>query len=234
MLSVILSGHVRTFQQTYQSFNDCFNMEKNVYCHSWNTRGHSDHVWWSNIGDGIINKVNEEKLSEKLKEYYNPKKILIEEQQKYVSKNPLYNSIGGYQSVHGMWQSIKNCYDMVKNSDIILKTRYDIFYNNIIDKKEIENVYNRRNLIYLLPTPHSKSAKIYSDILFFTSKEMFDKIITFNEEMDKYLNEAIKHHKIIEGERPFTAFLKTLDCEIKYSNLNCTLLRLNGDQHILY
>ncbi len=240
-IAILLTGHVRTYQQTFQSFfSNIINLNNvKIFCHCWNTIGHIASCWWSKNGDGNQSEID--KLD--IKNKYNPAKILIEEQKNFISQNKFYNEVGGYSAVHSQWLSIYQAYKLMEEYekendmrfDVVLKTRYDIFYENIISNIELQEAMC--SYIYFLPTPHSKTCKLYSDIIFFCNRNIFSKIIDFNNVMDNYFDEAIKYHKVIEGEQPFTKYIKNnnnFNCEIKYSSLKTWIYRLNGDKIILF
>jgi hypothetical protein len=238
-IAMLFSGHFRTAQNTSKLLLQSFPENINIFCHCWKNISHTDHVWWSKNGDGenALKQIEEQELIN----LYNPKKILIEEQKTFRSKNKFYNEIGGYQAVCSQWYSVFQSFNLMKQFeiennmkfDIIIKNRYDLGYINKINIEELNDIYKNKNIIYFLPTPHSIDSGIFSDILFFTSRGIFEKIIKFNDELEQYFDEAIKWHKIIEGERPFTAYIRkknNFNCQIKYSNLKCYIERMNGDK----
>jgi hypothetical protein len=241
-IGIIISGHCRSFEQTYQSFNNCFQNYNHVFISTYNEITHQDKVWWNNSfeKDKSLITIN----SEILDRYYRPRKIKIIKQENYKSDIELYNTIGGYNAIHNMWNSILNSYKLLQQYerennikfDIIIRTRFDLEYLNTINKQELESLINK-NILYLLPTPHSRSSKLYSDMFFICRNETFKKILNFNNVMDKYLQISIDKHNIIEGEQPFTKYIKdndNLSCYIKYSDLKCNLVRIDGSKHILF
>lgn len=237
MIGILLTGHMRTAHKTYESFHECFKtINKKIFCHSWSTIGHTDPVWWSNVGDGNIQKIE----SDKIKEYYYPENYLIEEQEKFITDNELYKRYGGYQAIHGQFKSVKRAFNLLKQYEIdnnirftyIIKARYDIEYLNQFSYTGITT-----DNIYVIPTFHSKACNLYTDIMFMSDRDTFEKIIEFDTEMDKYLHLAIEKHHIIEGEAPFTEFLKSNNFfgkNIDNLYLNCNIKRLNGETINLY
>jgi len=195
-------------------------------------------VWYSNIGDGEKAK-NITNIGEVIS-YYNPTKIIVTTQKNIVSSNELFNTIGGYNAVHNQWYSINQAYNLMVNYekennmtfDFIIKTRYDLEYLNVFDKKELGN----KECFWVIPTFHSQVCKIYTDMLFFTGREKFEKIINFKNVIDNYLQSAIDKHNIIEGEQPLTEYIRDnkLDSIMNYSKLRCNLIRLNGERIGLY
>jgi hypothetical protein len=240
MIAILLSGHTRTVEKTAQSFNNSFrNLDKKIFCHFWNTIGHTTPVWWNINGDGIKDKINPVCISN----LYHPDKILVEEEKKFKTENILFNQVRGYEAVHSQWESIYQSYKLMEEYerendirfDIILKTRYDLYYETIIDVSELNT--SKANYIYFLATPHSKTCKIYSDILYFCNRNIFSQIMEFRSVMDNYFDIAIQKHGYIEGEQPFTKYIKeknNFNCNIMYSNLKTWIYRLNGEKIILY
>jgi hypothetical protein len=244
-IAILFTGHIRTLNQTYQSFNHAFTgLNPNIFCHTWNKISHQDHVWYSKDGDG--NLATRVITPNDFIHYLKPKKFQIDIQQKYVSDNPKYNEVGGYSAVHSQWESIKKAWELMldyerKNNikfDVVIKTRYDLFYNNKIDINELKDVVINKNIIYVLKTPHTVDHRIYSDIMIIAPRDIYEKIVTgFPVIMDKYFDIAILKHKIIEGEYPLTVYLsnnKYFGCTMKYSNLKLNLIRLNNERIPLF
>jgi len=244
-IAILLTGHYRSAIQTYESFHQAFaHLQPKIFCHSYNKISHKNHVWWNKTGDGEkANKI----ITKDNFIFYKPTKLLIEQEQVFVCKDkPLYNEVGGYNSVHGMWYSIEQAYNLMleyekENNmqfDIVIKTRYDLFYNTKINMNEIKDVFKNPNTIYIIPSPHSLDYSLRHDSFIIISRNIFVKIIeNFPKIMDKYFDVSIRKHKVIEGEFPFTMFLsenKNFDCQMKYSDLKLHIIRLSGERIPLF
>ena len=74
-VAVCLSGHMRTFENNFQSFKDNIlsKYDCDVFIHTWDLMGSS-----FRFTDNKLHMVNIEKYIEKIELFYNPKKIIVE------------------------------------------------------------------------------------------------------------------------------------------------------------
>jgi hypothetical protein len=242
-IAIQLCGNLRTFEKTIESFKKAFDgLDIDIFCHTWNTLGHIDNVWWSQDGDGKIKGVDQEVLN-KVINFYSPKKILVDRSNSY--NPPFVEWSKGYNAVKNQWDSNYRCNELRKQYekemnikyDLVIKTRCDILFEESF--KEILNNYtsmkDKNNTLYVLNTPTSKKKSLYNDIMFFGSPSAIDQALGFTQKMEDYLHYAMDIFKVIEGEAPFTYFLKDLkNLEVEKYNLKCKILRLNGKTEPLY
>ena len=67
-VAILLSGHIRTFELTQDSFKKAFNnISPYIFTHFWETQGHNDPVWWSDCGDNNKHKIKNDILNTHLK-----------------------------------------------------------------------------------------------------------------------------------------------------------------------
>lgn len=244
-IAILLCGHLRVYDKTYQTFRNCFSgLDYDVFCHTWDTIGHTDPVWWSEKGDDIYQKISQDQI-DKIYDFYNPKKVWIETQTKYLSLREDYNKIKGYNAVKNLWETVGRCnkirIDYEEKTgikyDCILKTRYDIFYEEKFDPGVIEYNTNKYKFAFLNTyTDHIHN--LYNDSIFFARPEVFTNTINgIRNKVDNYLYASIDKFKIIEGEASFTEYLRKEigdDSEFVKFNLKCKILRFSGKVLPLY
>jgi hypothetical protein len=244
-VAILLCGHTRTFDKTYQSFLDNFlDLDYDVFCHTWSRTGHGDPVWWSEKGDDIYSELGEEGKN-KLIQYYNPKKIQIDQQKRYLPKNSEYLNIKGFSPVKNMWETVWRANELRKQYeqetgmryDCVLKTRYDISYEEKLSPKIIEDNILKYKFNFIL-THTGKVENLYNDSIYFSTPENFDKVIdTMKNRLEDFLYASIEKFKVIEGEASFTEFLrKEFGNDLEYNRFiyKCGILRLSGKYLALY
>lgn len=243
--AILLCGHLRTYDKTTHSFINAFSeLDYDVFCHTWDTKGHNSPVWWSENGDNNNEPVTNIDTNN-LRVFYKPKKLVIEKQNQFISANENFKSYKGYNSVKNMWETVWHCnqlrlqYEKEANIhyDCILKTRYDIIYDEVLNSRILEENLSKYkfNFIY---TQTSKIENVYSDSIFYASPENFDLVIdSMKNRVDDFLYASIEKFKVIEGEASFTEFLrKEFGTDEDYNRFlfKCRILRFNGASLPLY
>jgi hypothetical protein len=223
-IAIQISGHLRSFRQTCKTFSKAFGRySPDVFCHTWDTMGHGDAVWWTPTGDSNRDPVNENVQNE-LTEILKPKKLKVESQLQYVAPEP-HLGVKGYSAVRNQYNGIKAANEMrieyEKETgclyDVVIRTRYDILYTNALAQKELESASHAGREVGSL-----------SEILFFSNPERMNKICSLVDQIDHYGPKAIAVHGYFEGEIPFRRYITDLGYNVRYSELRCELVRIGG------
>lgn len=244
-IAILLCGHTRTYLKTYQSFLDSFkDLDYDVFCHTWDTKGHHDPVWWSEKGDDIYEKLTQED-TDNLSNLYHAKKVQVDPQRKFLPKNPEYLKIKGFNPVRNMWETVWRANELRKqyelengiNYDCVLKTRYDILYDEKFNPQWVEKNLYKYKFNFIL-THTGKVENIYNDSIYYSTPENFNYVIdTMKTRLEEFLYASIEKFKVIEGEASFTEFLrKEFGNELEYNQFifKCKLLRFSGKVLPLY
>jgi hypothetical protein len=248
-IALLFSGHLRSFEKTYISFLENFSHlnDIDIFCHTWNTLGHNDKVWWNNNGDSIYNKKLNEVHLQNLRNFYNPKKIKIDNSINFVSENDEYNNkYVGYNALKNQWEGLYRVNQLRldyenetnKKYDCVIRSRYDIkyqetFFNEHLIKKCLDKY--KFNFLYSYT---DKKEDLYSDSFYFSCPYYFDNLINnMYDKVDKFIYASINKFKVIEGEATITEFLrKNFENENDYNRFRykCSILRLDGRELPLY
>ena len=197
-ICLILHGHLRTFQQTYESLKNISNFKNmDIFIHTWDTLDRLTPSYYNTkYSDNSINL-------EMVKQLYKPKDILVETQ---TIKNPdtlcPYNKISleGHKYYFESFykaNEMKKKYEKTNNFkyDIVIKSRPDVIYKTPLDLTKIN-----RDTTYLLGNPINNNIDLHSvgnfrafNVITICNSENMDKIANFYLGMDKYI--FVKLHK---------------------------------------
>jgi hypothetical protein len=203
-IAVQLFGHLRSFRKTYKSFlkhvveaNKVDGYEVDIFIHTWTETDHSDIVWHNPTGKARGTTVKDT-LINKIKWYYNSKKILMETQIDVID----YKIPGRWNDVSNSYKRILNvAYTVYKASelrreyakeynikyDYIIVTRPDILFykpfliNNVLSVYKKHNIDIPSNALFFadrtlnLLSVDDIHFRIASDILYFGSEKVIDK-----------------------------------------------------------
>jgi len=247
-IALILSGHLRTFEKTYISFLENFShLKLDIFCHTWDSLGHNDKVWWGNDGDSIYNKNLNEVHLQNLRNFYNPKKIKIDSPINFISENNEYNEkYNGYNALKSQWESIYKSnqlrieYEKESNIkyDCVIRSRYDIKYHERFFSNELIQEYLDKYKFNFLYSYTDKKEDLYSDSFYFSNPSNFDNMINnMYDKVDKYIYASIKKFNVIEGEASLTEFLRKdfgNDNDYNRFRYKCSILRLDGRELPLF
>jgi hypothetical protein len=119
-IALCISGLLRTYNKNIINLKKYFLSKYNpdIYIHT-----------WSEIDRGV--KTNLNKFESKIKEIYNPKKLIIEDPINFNNQNKVGNTSYDINGVFSMYNSIFKSINMVEeNYDLIIRFRGDILLKN--------------------------------------------------------------------------------------------------------
>ena len=226
------SGLLRTFDKTYEkiSKNILKILPGDIFIHTWDTLGNnSTKTWWS--GDEKYGQKIENKIIDEVNRLYDPAKILIEEQSKLLKHDYTeYNSSrkGEFQNTFSMWYSIYSSnklrleYEKQNHIkyDVVFRMRFDMLPLNTIDLNQVEDFSS----LYVGKNDNCYLVNAISDIFAYSSPEIMNKYCElYNNLKEFYLIPNLG------SEIGFTKYIKHCKINVKPSNLNMSLLRINGE-----
>lgn len=157
-IAVLLSGQVRTFEQTYQSLFDhvirCADVD--FFIHTWDTNGKVLHVHhdYDNSTATDLNRINE---------IYKPKKLQVEKQSDFMNRV----DFGRYQNktpggmvarnIAAQWYSVKKCaillddyiFEQGNSYDLFVRTRFDTLFKTSVCLQENVARYSEPKVVWM-------------------------------------------------------------------------------------
>lgn len=149
-VAVCLSGHLRSFHQTYKSLqqNILSQFDCDVFIHTWDVLGVTPHL------DGRLVLINTSQISDQIISAYNPKNIRVEKPhrgsgeryRKYLVDNRDPNG------VVMMFYKIEACHNMARtfnrrnNYDVFIRCRPDLEFTNKLNHQDLIEAANSDTL----------------------------------------------------------------------------------------
>ncbi len=238
--AVCLSGHLRTFRDTYRSFNRNIiePTKADVFIHTWETINSKDPTWWSEVGDGKSYHEITENCLDEIKNYYKPKKITIEESKdfyddKYLKINR--ESFCKLENIYSMMYSIKKSNELRKEYqsennleyDVVVRCRTDLEFQNKISFEDFKG-----GLFYTPPyLSHRQYYNVVCDIFCYGSPDVMDTYANLIDNFDEYFmtRKAILYNNKIVPEYALRNFLRDKKIKTRETFIYFHIKRMNGD-----
>jgi len=176
-IAIILSGQVRTFNISILNYLKNKNIDFDVYIHYWLPKNNTYNYCGNYFGRHSINNIPNN-LHEKIIEYYNPKKIICEEQIDFSNSNNNMEEISSNttQNTISQFYGIYKCFNQIENLDDyshFIKIRFDAelkyFDKNIndINDEAIYFLFTQPHIcdfIWLIPNKYKDILNLYNYI----------------------------------------------------------------------
>jgi hypothetical protein len=138
-VAIVLSGHLRSYKNTLQNFNDFVNMIKSenhevkIFCHTWSELEANTSSWWgkSEVKESVIGTIENEIINA-----YNPASFIIENSDSIILEKEFefYKSNISFEGVQLMYYSLNESFEILREyelnnnwqSDLVIRSRYDI------------------------------------------------------------------------------------------------------------
>jgi SAM-dependent methyltransferase len=206
-VAICLSGHLRTFKETFESLraNILSRLNCDIFVHSWNDAG-------TNL-----------QAIRKLYELYRPVKCVMENKIVFNNKtHPLSFKTDHDKNIISMFYKIKACNDLKSQYekennfkyDIVFRCRFDALYNHTFEDNELKNLDG----VYFPRTGHFGGI---NDQFAFGNSNNMDVYSSVYDKLEEYSSQGIcispemllKHHIFATGLKP------------KYTEINYDLLK---------
>lgn len=222
--AICLSGHLRTFEKTINSFKRAFEPLKNydVFIHTWDNLGFDP-----SRGDIGLANINTNNLRQKINEVYNPKVLTIDP---YLNQNGdkyrfAASGVRDPGFVLGMFYSLKQANLLKKNweksnnfkYDLVIRARADIIYDNQFSVQDILNLDS-----ICIPN-HGWSGM--NDQFAFSNSKFMDIYSMCYDYIDDYI---MNMHVSFHPETIIKRHLEFFNLPIRFTNNQFGILRGNG------
>ncbi len=235
-VAIVLSGHLRSYKDTLQNFNDFVNKIKSdnhevkIFCHTWSEVESNTTSWWkqNEIKESALQSIENEVINK-----YDPAAYIVENSENVILENEFefYKSRISFEGVQLMYYSLSQSFEILKEfelknnwqSDLVIRSRYDILL-------DFENIPLSPSNIMI---PISGAFDIIgglSDVFAMIPRNQID---FYAEQYKNFCDKSILK-KYFERYTLFIPelFLATTMHRLNYFpiNNNITILRLNGDE----
>ena len=242
-IGLVLFGHLRSFRSTHDSFQQFLKTlqrsgEVDVFCHTWDIEESVTASWWKEHKPDDVPSptVNANEIEEK----YKPVGYIVERSRQFDDSGYKIESSIPVAGILSMLYSQQHAFRLLEEYsnqnnivyDVVIKSRYDLFYEiaPVFSTIIVECIKN--NSLYLPTSNPYELGGSFSDVFVLGPtklvKQYFGFVTNFNAAIENYEQ---KGYKELLPELCLTLYLNEENISIReLEGLRIHILRMNGDR----